>query len=468
MVPNQMPRDGGDKEERQKRVLLISTDFSFRAKFRASFTELGYRILESDSQATAFTILEREPEIDAVFFDIEKMPASEVDLISFIRTRHSAEVVVLASINELEEASKTLRSGASFYLIKPIAIPDLKSVLEKLTARSQRQFEQKELEQRFLSDLMSGSQSMQKILKLSMKIAPTSSTVLIGGESGTGKEFFARIIHRMSKRYESRFVAMNCGAVPDALFESEFFGHKKGAFTGADRDKEGLVEAAHNGTLFLDEIGELSPPAQVKLLRFLQDREFRRIGDTSSRTVDVRVIAATNRDLRKQMQEGSFREDLYFRLNVFYLYLPPLRERKETIPTLVHLFLHRFNRLFNKNIIRVSKNAESIIANYSYPGNIRELENIIEHAVVLADGDEITERDLPDFMFRNRLLLSAPQADTSLSSPEKVMTLGEVEKAHIQFVLGLTSHNYTETAKKLGISRSTLWRKVKDYQLDEK
>jgi transcriptional regulator with PAS, ATPase and Fis domain len=324
------------------------------------------------------------------------------------------------------------------------------------------------LEERFLDDLMAQSPSMKKVLRVAMKIAPTSSTVLIGGESGTGKEFIARIIHRHSQCGGGHFVAVNCGAVPDTLFESEFFGHRKGAFTGADRDKAGLVEEAHGGTLFLDEVGELSLPAQVKLLRFLQERMFRSVGDTALRPVDVRVIAATNKDLRKMMEQGKFREDLFFRLNVFNINLPPLRERKETIPTLVSLFVHRYNQMFGKDVSKFSKAAESLLEAYDYPGNIRELENIIEHAVVMAEEGEITERDLPDFMFRNRLLLTGPDQrfDTGMLG-DRVATLAEVEREHIKFVLGLTNHNYTDAAKKLGISRSTLWRKVKEYGLNE-
>ncbi|MDR3012022.1 MAG: sigma 54-interacting transcriptional regulator [Chitinispirillales bacterium] len=322
--------------------------------------------------------------------------------------------------------------------------------------------ERSELEERILDDLMAESPSMKKVLRVALKIAPTSSTVLIGGESGTGKEFFARIIHRHSLCSDGPFVAVNCGAIPDTLFESELFGHKKGAFTGAAKDKPGLVEEAHGGTLFLDEVGELSPPAQVKLLRFLQERMFRSVGDTVLRPVDVRVIAATNKDLHKQIEQGAFREDLFFRLNVFHLHLPPLRERKETMPNLISLFAHRFNRLFGKNVSSFSKAAESLLAAYDYPGNIRELENIIEHAIVMADGNEIAERDLPEFMFRNRLLLADP---ATLQGGTGVATLAEVEREHIKFVLGLTGYNYTEAAKKLGISRSTLWRKIKEYKL---
>jgi transcriptional regulator with PAS, ATPase and Fis domain len=385
--------------------------------------------------------------------------------VSYIRTKHpQTEIVVLATAALLDEATGAMRNGAAFYLIKPVPVTDLMVVLDKLAARIDRQQEYFELEQRVLADLMAGSSAMQKALKLAIKVAPTSSTILLGGESGSGKEFFARIIHRMSGRNDGHFVAMNCGAVPDTLFESELFGHRKGSFTGADRDKPGLVEEAHLGTLFLDEVGELSPPAQVKLLRFLQERSFRRIGENAMRSVNVRIIAATNRDPARMVQEGKLREDLFYRLNVFYLCLPPLRERKETIPNLVKLFVHRFNALFDKRVTRISKSAEVLLAGYDYPGNVRELENIIEHAVVLSDGNEITERELPEVMFRSRLLLSAPQQQ---SDQLLVITpLKDVEKRHIQHALTVLGRNYTEAAHKLGISRSTLWRKIKEYGLE--
>jgi DNA-binding NtrC family response regulator len=450
--------------KRENTVLIISTDLPFRAKIRENLNFQNFTVFEADTQSVAFGILENNP-IGIVFLDLEHMPLIELDIVSYIRTQFRSEIVVFTTFEKLEEATNALRNGAAFYLVKPIRLTDLKSVLAKLTIRIEQVNDHIELEQRFLSDLMSGSASMQKVLRFAMKISPTSSTVLIGGESGTGKEFFAKIIHRMSKRYDGRFVAMNCGAIPDTLFESELFGHKKGAFTGADRDKTGLVEEAHLGTLFLDEVGELSPSAQVKLLRFLQEREFRRIGDNINRSVDVRIIAATNKDLAKMVEQGKFREDLFYRLNVFYLFLPPLRERKETIPNLIHIFVHRFNQLFNKNVNRISKNAEAILANYNYPGNVRELENIMEHAVVLAEGSEITERDLPEFMFRNRLLLAGPCTDNDVTS-DKVLTLAEMEMKHISQVLLLTNYNYTDASKKLGISRSTLWRKIKEYNIE--
>ena len=449
-------------------ILIISSDQPFRSKLRENLILQGFSVLDAASQADALPLLEKQ-NVEIVFLDIERMPAFEMDIVNYIRTRHRAEIVVLTTINEIEEATGALRNGAAFYLVKPLKFSDLKCVLDKLSIRADRTRELVALEQRFLSDLMAGSPAMEKVLRFAMKIAPTASTVLVSGESGTGKEFFARIIHRMSQRVEGRFVPMNCGAIQDTLFESELFGHKKGSFTGADRDKAGLVEEAHLGTLFLDEVGELSPSAQVKLLRFLQEREFRRVGETSTRSVDVRIIAASNKDLAALVEQKKFREDLFYRLNVFNLSLPPLRERKETIPNLIRIFVHRFNQVFNKHVSTISKNAEAILANYAYPGNVRELENIIEHAVVLADSGEITERDLPDFMFRNRLLLAGPgTAPEALPAPAAIHTLAEMEKNHIAQALRIADFNYTEVSKKLGISRSTLWRKIKEYKIEAK
>lgn len=461
-----------NKKQAVRTLLIVTGDKNYSAELDTSLCLSSFKLFHAASYSEALALFDKHP-ADIVFIDIETMAMQEMDLVNYIKTSSpKTEIIILTTVNELENATYSLRHGASFYLMKPVSCSDVRHVIEKLSRKMTRNSEYIEFEQRVLSDLMAGSPAMEKILKLSMKIAPTASTVLIGGESGTGKEFFAKIIHRMSQRIDGKFVAMNCGAVPDTLFESELFGHRKGAFTGADRDKPGLVEEAHMGTLFLDEVGELSPQAQVKLLRFLQERSYRRVGDPTQRSVNVRVIAATNKDLTRRIMEGTFREDLYYRLNVFYLHLPPLRERKETIPNLIRLFVQRNNELMDKNITKISKAAEVILAEYDYPGNVRELENIIEHAMILSDGTQITEKDLPEFMFKDRLRLNAPREMTpqSLSAPgnaELILPLSEVEKKHITMALMLLDHNYSETAKKLGISRSTLWRKIKEYNLEK-
>jgi len=455
----------------KKTILLASLSTTVTSFIGGTFEVPGFRTIHAPTVSNVVSILEKE-KFDVVFLDIESMPQQEIDLVNYIKTKSpSTEIIILTTINELIEATKALKNGALFYLVKPVKTTDVAALLNKLSIKSDYQEEYIAMEQRILNDLMAGSSSMQKLLKLSLKIAPTSSTVLLGGESGTGKEFFARIIHRMSKRIDGKFIAMNCGGVPDTLFESELFGYKKGAFTGADRDKAGLVEEAHLGTLFLDEVGELSPSAQVKLLRFIQERTFRRIGDNVQRMVNVRIIAASNKDLAAMVKDGTFREDLFYRLNVFFLYLPPLRERKETIPNLIKLSLHKNNEALDKDISHISPAAEAILANYNYPGNIRELENILEHACVLAEGNEITEKDLPEFMFRNRLLIEGPQQifssvnTTGHSADDTLISLQKHERVYIDKVLHRLHYNYSESARTLGVSRSTLWRKIKEYNL---
>lgn len=456
-----------EKQKSSKKICIYSVDESIRASLQDNLKLLGYEIKTVSLQTEIFSAFEKE-KIDIVILDIENMPGQEIDVVNYIKVGWvNTEIIVLASIHELETATLALRNGASFYLIKPVEFTDIKILLDKLALKLDRQHEHVELEQRVLSDLMVGSPAMQKVLKLAIKIAPTASTVLIGGESGTGKEFFARIIHRMSDRYAGNFIAANCGAIPDTLFESELFGHKKGSFTGADRDKAGLVEDAHMGTLFLDEVGELTPSAQVKLLRFLQERTFRRIGDNTLRSVNVRIIAASNRDLNKLMEEGKFREDLFYRINVFYLHLPPLRERKETIPNLIRLFVHKNNQIQNKQVAHISKSAEVALAGYDYPGNVRELENIIEHAIVLATGNEIHYEDLPPLIARNKLMLTAPHDCGEITDASQILPLVEVERNHIEQALRVLEFNYTEASKRLGVSRSTLWRKIKEYSIAE-
>ncbi len=444
-----------------KSILILSPDPAFRAVFRDNVLLHGFRIQESSNENETFSLIEKEG-FDIVFLDLACSVKTEIDLVNLIKSRTPyCEIVIVASIECLDEATLALRNGASFYLIKPIERANLNTILGKLSLKLERHTQYMDLERHLLEETVSGSEAMRKILKLSLKIAPTSSTVLITGESGTGKEFFARIIHRMSGRTDGPFLPVNCGALPEHLFESEMFGHKKGAFTGADRDKTGLAEEANLGTLFLDEVGELSPTAQVKLLRFLQDRSVRRVGETSSRVVNVRVIAATNKDLFRLVSERKFREDLYYRLNVFHLALPPLRDRRGTIPHLLKLLIHKNNIALGKQVERVSKETEAILARYDYPGNIRELENIIEHGMALSTGSELKAEDLPEFISRNQPRLMAPE-DVSVPARE-FLTLSEVERSHIMHVLDLTGSNYSEAAKKLGISRSTLWRKLKEY-----
>ncbi len=310
--------------------------------------------------------------------------------------------------------------------------------------------------------LIGASPAMQRVFRLVAKIAPTETPVLITGESGTGKEMIARAIHLQSRRSNRPFVPVNAAAIPESLFESELFGHVRGSFTGAVTDRVGLFQQADGGTIFLDEIGELPLSVQVKLLRALQDGEIRRVGASESLRVDVRVIAATNRDLRRALADGSFREDLYYRLNVFHIELPPLRERREDIPVLANYFRERLARGRGKRVDRFTERAQFYLMRYEYPGNVRELENAIERAVALSEHGEITHLDLPP-AFRET---NVPLIDQGTAFPySETLSLAQLEAEHIRRVLQHYAGNTTKTARSLGISRSTLWRKMREYGL---
>jgi len=316
------------------------------------------------------------------------------------------------------------------------------------------------------SDTLIGkSPSIRKVVASVQRVAPTERPVLISGETGTGKELVARMIHALSPRRDQPFVAVNFGAIPESLVESELFGHEKGAFTGAASKKSGLFERAQGGTFFMDEIGEMPLPLQVKLLRVLERREVRPVGSTENRNVDVRLVAATNRDLWKDVEAGRFREDLFFRLNVIQIFLPPLRERREDVPLLIRHFLETANREYEKTIIGFTDEALGILMAYAYPGNVRELQNIIQHAVIFSEDNTVGPPDLPPHVTAARPRLTTSLASEGAPIDGELPTLEEMEKRMIQVAMAKYGGNHTEVAKKLGVSRSTLWRKIKQYQL---
>lgn len=347
-----------------------------------------------------------------------------------------------------------------------------------------------ESEYKTLIEMTGNSPAMEKVVRLCIKIAPSSANIIMLGENGTGKEYFSEIIHKLSK-VEGKFVAINCGAIPENLFESELFGHKKGSFTGAITDKSGVVEEADNGTLFLDEIADMPLNCQVKLLRFIQEKTFRRVGENIDRTTNCRIIAATNKNLKQQIDNNLFREDLYYRLNVFSITLPPLRERKGSIPYLISLFIQQQAEKLNKNFQEFSNEAQFALMSYDYPGNIRELKNIIEYAAVVNDNGVVDFCDLPDYLqkymeekylhhknpeieYAKIPMISLEQAENFSEEKETVpeikneeqfcvnslMTLAEVESLYIKFVLKKHKNNYSKASRILGISRSTIWRKL--------
>ncbi|OGF46741.1 MAG: hypothetical protein A2231_00760 [Candidatus Firestonebacteria bacterium RIFOXYA2_FULL_40_8] len=313
------------------------------------------------------------------------------------------------------------------------------------------------------------SPAIKKLYNLISKVAPTDSTVLLTGETGAGKGVFAQAIHKLSKRAEGPFVSINCSAIPESLLESELFGYKKGSYTGAASDRKGLMEEANKGTVFLDEIGDMSLALQSKMLHVLQNGEVRRLGDNESKKIDVRIIAATHKDLWKEISLGKFREDLFFRINVIRLQIPPLRERREDIPILIRVFMEKYNKEYDKDVIRVSDEVLSVLMHYDYPGNVRELENIVKHAIIFSEKGIITKADLPSGM-PEPALLEAPKGDVSEAKRilgESYETIAGMEKRLISETLQKAGNNHTIAAKKLGVSRSTLWRKMKEYGIEK-
>jgi len=407
--------------------------------------------------------------VSVAFLNADFLWVAELDAVSYLKDHNPGiEIFVLCEQKNLPAAEASLSRGASKYLLKPITVTALENTVRKALQKRSNKKSYQLMESLVLDELFGNTPEMQKILKTIYKIAPTTSTILITGESGTGKEFASNIIHRLSKRADEPFLAVNCGAIPENIVESELFGSRKGAFTGA-MDKKGLLEEADGGTVFLDEIAELSQAVQVKLLRFLQSREIRRVGENENRTLDVRIIAATNRNVVEEVKKGTFREDLYYRLNTFHIELPPLRERRAVISNLIKHFIIKLQNETGKTIRRISQPAQIALKSYDYPGNIRELENIIEHAMVMAENEEITLEDLPEALHpsyaipESRYLL--PQNTKPQSEDTEELSLAELERRHIIKVFEKYK-NVSQTAEKLGISRTTLWRKLEEYKVE--
>jgi Nif-specific regulatory protein len=380
-------------------------------------------------------------------------------------------VVILTAYGTVGTAVMAMKEGAYDYLTKPIDLDELLLLIQRVEreiglSRENRELKE-QLREKFKVDfIISASRQMQEALNLVGRVAPSQATVLILGESGTGKELIARAIHYASPRKEKPLIKVNCAALPESLLESELFGHEKGAFTGAVARRIGRFEQADQGTLFLDEIGDLSPALQSKLLRVLQEKEFERVGSNQTIKVDVRVITATNRNLEEAIRKGTFREDLYYRLNVVTISLPPLRERKEDIPPLLDHFLRKYSRENNRETVALSKEAKERLMNYHYPGNIRELENIIERAVILCRGNTVTTQDLPLNLQESEGEENLKRARGSGRSLPEV--LEEIERHRITQALQKSGGVQTKAADELGISERVLRYKMKKYKLAEK
>ena len=442
--------------------ILVACSDPARTQVLADFMAPGGHRIETCCDAQGVFRLVGLKQFDVVVLDIDLDDDGDIDLVSYVLHKGpQTQLILLFEMAQIDRALKGIRRGAFFYLPAASQPSDVALVVENALRRARTEAALDEFEQSVFEQMAGGGPGMRRVIELIVKVAPTDSTVLLLGESGTGKELLANAVHRLSPRRDKPFVAVNCAALPENLLESEMFGHEKGAFTGAESDKRGFFEEADGGSIFLDEVGDMTANTQAKVLRVLQNGEMRSVGASTSKRVDVRVIAATNRDLAQDVRERRFREDLYFRLNVIQIRIPPLRERPDALPSLLGHFLTRFNARFGKDVHDIDEAALVLLRNYAYPGNVRELENIIAHAIILSDGPTITPTDLPDSVRQGVAPHLALPGPASGQSP----TLQQMEEQLIRTTLQQVEGNQTEAAKRLGISRSTLWRKTKEYAI---
>ncbi len=381
-------------------ILIVDDEKNYLLILEDLLSEEGYEVVTAESGERGLEIVS-EYELDAVITDMRMPGMDGMALLERVHLQHpDLPIIMMTAYGSVEKAVEAMRKGAFDYILKPFKNEELKLTVRKAVDHYQlikrNRYLTRELQERYqFGSIIGKSASMQRIYQLIEKVAPSKATVLITGESGTGKELIARAIHFNSPRCDQPFITVNCGALPENLLESELFGHERGAFTGAVNLRKGRFELAHEGTLFLDEISEMSPPLQVKLLRVLQEMEFERVGGSQTLKVDVRVVAASNRNLKTEVANRSFRSDLYYRLNVVHVHLPPLKERTDDIPLLVNHFLAKYAQPDNRPQITLEPEALRLMLDYSWPGNVRELENVIERALILANGEKITARDLP-------------------------------------------------------------------------
>ncbi len=448
-----------------RRILIVDDEENIRLVLRTLLKRHGYEVEAAASGEEALPLVESFGP-DVVLADVRMPKMGGLDLLAMLRAKgHDATVIVMSAYGNIDQAIDAMKAGAYDYIQKPFkndeVVLALKKAEERETLRRENRALREEIrkESRY-EDILAKSQKMQDIFRTISKIADYKTTVLVTGESGVGKELVARAIHRRSSRRGGPFVAVNCGAIPENLLESELFGHKKGAFTDAVGDRRGLFEDATTGTLFLDEIGELPLALQVKLLRVLEDELIRRLGETRDIKVDVRIIAATHRDLDAETKAGRFREDLFYRLNVLPIHIPPLRDRREDIPLLIEHFVMRNNARLRSNIVDIDSEARRLMFEYGWPGNVRELENTIERAMVLSEGDRIVTTDLPERVREAQDPVQMQLASGELSVKK---TTRIIEEILIRRALQKTRGNRTRAAELLEISHRALLYKIKDY-----
>lgn len=444
-------------------ILIIDDEEKLRSALSRIIELEGYRVFQAENARKGLLLLEQQKDISLVITDVRLPDMNGIQLLEKIKEQFpSYEVIVITAFGTIQDGVRAMKLGAFDYVTKGDGDDQILVTIERAVEKAKMHRRILELEIKLktrysFEQIFGHSKVIKECISLARRVAPADSTVLIVGETGTGKELFAQSIHNSSPRRSKPFIAVNCSAFPKDLLESEVFGYKKGAFTGANNDKKGLFAEAHEGTLFLDEIGDMDLGLQGKFLRVLEDQSFTRIGDTKPVNVDVRIIAATNRDLLQEARQERFRNDLYYRLSGFKIVVPPLRERKDDLEELANHFIRFYSNKTNKNIAGMDENFLSKLKEYEWPGNTRELKNMIERAVILADKEILTTDLLPYEIIK-------PVHDNSLPGFEG--TMEELEKIHIRKILAITKGNKTKAAEILGIGIPTLYRKIEKYRFD--
>lgn len=444
-------------------ILIVEDEDIARKNLEYILKKEGYDVVSVNSGVKALELL-NEKSFDLVITDLKMEKVDGMQVLKKSKALHPhTEVVMITGYATVDSAVKAMREGSYYYIAKPYKIDEVRKITKEALLKRSLLLENLELKASLkktapMPSIIGNSEAMVAIKKTIQQIAPSDSNVLILGESGTGKELAAKAVHYLSPRAEKKFTAFNCGSFTEELMANELFGHEKDAFTGATRQKPGLIEEADGGTIFLDEIGDMPMSMQVKLLRVMQEKEVLRVGGVETLPVDVRFIAATHRDLKTDVENGLFRQDLYYRINVITLQLPPLADRQGDVPLLAYHFLGHSSQALKKDIQEIDREAMNLLAQYAWPGNIRELENVIESAVAFGKGPAIGVEDLPEYL-RNLSI------EIYRSRPSDLPTLEENEKKYIQWVLEKSGGNKSKAAKMLGIDRVSLWRKMKRYDL---
>lgn len=442
--------------------LAVVDDESIVRRRLSQLLSPRYRV-ETFEDATSFLERLRAAPFDVVLLDVRLPDMSGLEILPRVRELcPHCEVIIITGFTSLDDAVQTVKQGAFYYLAKPFTPQQIQLIVERAAEKARLAAENRELRQQVqgryaFEGTLGISAAMKTLMEAASKVWATDCNVLVAGESGTGKELLAKAIHQNSPRASGPFVSFNCGGFSEDLIANELFGHEKGAFTGAETTRIGLLEAAQGGTLFLDEVGDMPPSMQVKLLRVIQERQLYRLGSSKPVALDIRIISASNKELDQEVEQGRFRQDLYYRLKVVMLRVPALRERKEDIPILINHFLEKFNQAYRKNVQGFAREALDLLMNYSFPGNVRELENIVSGAVALADGELIHAADIP---------ADLEDFEVQTLGTQELVSLEEQEKAYIARVLEATGGNRVMAARILGLPRTTLWRKIKRFGLE--